>query len=86
MGDPKGDKSPVIDLIKQTLEFGDKLEKLMANGYLDVQAGFTKSDDLDEENGIAAADKPMVKTHKVKSKDGKEEFCVWVIYNPISKV
>jgi len=39
VGDPKGEKSPVIDLIKQTLEFGDKLEKLMANGYLDVQAG-----------------------------------------------
>ena len=25
VGDPKGDKSPVIDLNKQTLEFGDKL-------------------------------------------------------------
>ena len=25
VGDPKGEKSPVIDLIKQTLEFGDKL-------------------------------------------------------------
>ena len=32
----QGEKSPVIDLHKQTLEFGDKLEKLMANGYLVV--------------------------------------------------
>ena len=45
VGDPKGEKSQVIDLKKQTLEFGDKLEKLMAHGYLDVQAGFTKSGD-----------------------------------------
>ena len=58
----------------------------MANGYLDVQAGFTKSDVLDEENGVAGADKPRVKTHNVKSQDGKEAFHVWVIYNPISKV
>ena len=58
MGDPKGKKSPVIDLNKQTLEFGDKLEELMANGYLDVQAGFTKSDVLDEKNGVAGAAKP----------------------------
>ena len=31
MGDLKGEKSPVIDLNKKTLEFGDKLEELMAN-------------------------------------------------------
>ena len=86
VGDPKGETSPVIDLNKLTVEFGDKLEELMTNGYLDVQAGFTKSDVLDEENGVAGTDKPRVETHNVKSKDGKEQFRVWVIYNPISKV
>ena len=71
MGDPKGEKSPVINLNKQTLEFGDKLEKLMANGYLDVQAGFTNSGVLlDEEKEVAGAAKPIVKTHNVKSQDG----------------
>ena len=60
VGDPKGDKSPLIDLNKQTLEFGDKLEELMANGYLDVQAGFANSDVLlDEDKEVAGAAKPM---------------------------
>ena len=59
----------------------------MANGYLDEQAGFTNSDVLlDEEKEVAGAAKPMVKTHNVKSQDGKEAFHVWVIHNPISKV
>ena len=40
----------------------------MANGYLDVQAVFTKSDDLHEEKEVAGADKPMVKTHNVSRK------------------
>ena len=44
----------------------------MSNGYLDVQAGFTKSDDLDDEKEVACADKPIVKTHNVKSQDGEE--------------
>ena len=39
-----------------------------------------------DEKEVAGAAKPMVKTHNVKSQDGKEEFRVWVIYNPISKV
>ena len=75
VGDPKGETSPVIDLDKQTLQFGEKLEKLMANGYLDVQAGFTNSDVLlDEDNEVAGAAKPIIKTHNVKSQDDKEAF------------
>ena len=61
-GRSRRQKSPVIDLNKQTLEFGDKLEELMANGYLGLQSGFTELDVLDEENGIAGSDKPRVET------------------------
>ena len=34
VGDPKGETSPVIDLNKQTQEFGDKLEELMATMHV----------------------------------------------------
>ena len=44
-----------------------------------MQAGFTKSGDIDEDKEVAGAAKPIVKTHNVKSQDGKEAFHVWVI-------
>ena len=87
VGDSKGLYSRVIDLKEATQGYGEHIQTLMKEGYLDVTMGLTTKEEMDQAK-LSSNELPSVTIHQVRTKEASPEidFSVFVVHNFVSPV